>query len=365
MQIHIFIAHMGVGGSERVCVNLSNEFARLGHEVHVIVLNLDNDINTHLLNNNVKVHELGVSRLRYSPFAILKYIRKYRPGFLFVFGQEMAVIINKLKKLHLTNIPIVVRVLNNVNVSLSKEDEISPIVENYIRKTQSEFKDMAYVIAQCQSMGDMLLEGNLVEKSKLKIIYNPVSQILIDKVFEDRKNKEENKSKEILFVGRVDPQKNLYHLIDAFEIVKSNMPDVHMRIVGDGHLMESIKKYCQEKNVLDSVIFDGVRKDMDQVYLGADVVALSSSYEGMPNCLLEAIGCGIPIVSYDCPIGPREIVVDGINGYLVEFNNVDELAKKLIKSLKDEWDAIKIRETASKFEVSDIAKEYEGIFMNL
>ena len=74
MKIHIFIAHMGVGGAERVCVNLANELAERGHEVHILVLNLDNDINTHLLNKRVAVHSLGVSRLRYSVFAMLKYI---------------------------------------------------------------------------------------------------------------------------------------------------------------------------------------------------------------------------------------------------------------------------------------------------
>ena len=61
----MFLAHMGVGGSERVCVNLANEFAKK-HEVHIVVLNLENDVNSHLLDKRVKVHELGVSRLRYA-----------------------------------------------------------------------------------------------------------------------------------------------------------------------------------------------------------------------------------------------------------------------------------------------------------
>ena len=92
MTIHIFIALMGVGGSERVCVNLANEWAERGHEVHIVVLNLNNDVNTHLLNSSVKVHELGVSRLRYAALPMLRYIRKNKPGFVFVFGEEMAII---------------------------------------------------------------------------------------------------------------------------------------------------------------------------------------------------------------------------------------------------------------------------------
>ena len=90
MKIHIFIAHMGIGGAERVCVNLANEFAEMGNEVHIVVLNLDNDVNTHLLDSRVQVHPLGVSRLRYAAPAMLRYVKKYRPPFLFVFGNEMA-----------------------------------------------------------------------------------------------------------------------------------------------------------------------------------------------------------------------------------------------------------------------------------
>ena len=61
MTIHIFIAHMGIGGAERVCVNLANEFADMGNEVHIVVLNLENDVNTHLLDKRVQVHSLAES----------------------------------------------------------------------------------------------------------------------------------------------------------------------------------------------------------------------------------------------------------------------------------------------------------------
>ena len=62
MEIHIFIARMGIGGAERVCVNLANEFVEKGNKVHIVVLNLENDVNTHLLDKRVHVHSLNVSR---------------------------------------------------------------------------------------------------------------------------------------------------------------------------------------------------------------------------------------------------------------------------------------------------------------
>jgi len=364
MVIHIFIAHMGVGGSERVCVNLANEWAETGNEVHIAVLNLDNDVNTHLLNKNVQVHELGVSRLRYSALPMLKYLKRYKPSFIFVFGKEMAIIMNKLRKLKLTRVKVVVRILNNVNISLAKEDNVSPVVEKYLQAAQSQMAAMDATVAQCKAMGKMVVEAGIVDEKKMSVIYNPVSKALIEKVEAVRKEDMTAKGR-ITFIGRIDPQKQPEQLIEAFKLVKNKMPEATLRIVGDGNLMEQTKRQVQELGLANDVIFDGIRKDMEQVYAVTDAVILSSQYEGMPNALIEAIGCGIPVVSYDCPIGPAEIVEDGVNGFLVKQDDIQELADKTCLALKQSWDRDIIKATCKKFDVTEIAKSYIEIFKKL
>lgn len=365
MKIHIFIARMGIGGAERVCVNLANEFARKGHEVHIVVLNLENDVNTHLLDKSVQVHSLEVSRLRYSFLAMLRYVKKFKPPFLFVFGNEMAVILNKLKKLHLIRTPVIVRVLNNVNISLSKEDNVSPIVENYLKKAQKQLADMDHVIAQCDAMKEMLLEKKLLREDQLTRVYNPVSSDLIRKTLEIKvpyDKRDEERTRQIVFIGRLDPQKNLHHLIEAFAMVNRKMSNTTLRLIGNGNLTEAIRKLVEEKGLNECVSFDGVCKNMESVYSQADMIVLSSEYEGMPNCLIEGIGCGIPVVSYDCPIGPREIVVDDVNGYLVKYNDITQLAEKMLMALNRKWNESEIQKTAEKFNVTYIAEEYERLF---
>ena len=357
MVIHTFIAHMGIGGAERVCVSLSNEWADRGHEVHIVVLNLDNDIYTKDLRKSVQVHELGVSRLRYAPIAMFKYVRKYKPGFMFIFGNEMAIIMSKLRKLHLLNTPLIVRVLNNVNITLAKEDNVSPVVEAYLKRAQSELAGMEHIIAQCEAMGEQLVNKGLVERDKLTVVYNPVSEDLINKV-----NRAPYVGKEITFIGRIDPQKNPVHLIKAFAKVKDSMPGVRLRMVGSGNLDGQIKELVDSFGLTDAVSFDGIRSDMENVYATSDVVVLSSDYEGMPNCLIEAIGCGIPVVSYDCPLGPSEIIVDDVNGYLIPPGDIDALADGIVRALNKEWNIKEIVRTCDKFRVSKACDMYEEIF---
>lgn len=363
MVIHTFIAHMGIGGAERVCVNLANEWAKRGHEVHIVVLNLDNDINTPNLVPEIQVHELGVSRLRYAAIPMLKYIKKNKPKFMFIFGNEMAVILSKLRKFHLVKLPLVVRVLNNVNISLSKEDNVSPVVEKYLQKAQAELSGMEHVIAQCQGMGDQLLKKGLVSEEQMTVIYNPVSEALIAKTA--KVDKKENEGSEIAFIGRIDPQKNPVHLIKAFKQVSEKCPDAVLRMVGSGNLDGQIKDLVNELGLTEKVIFDGIRKDMENVYAGAKLVALSSDYEGMPNCLIEAIGCGVPIVSYDCPLGPSEIIVDDVNGYLVPLHDIDSLAEHMVRAIEREWDREAIAATCDKFRVAKVAGIYEEIFTRI
>lgn len=365
MTIHVFIAHMGLGGAERVCVNLADEWYDKGCEVHIVTLNLEGDINTVNLKEGIQVHELGVKRLRYAMIPMYRYIRRYRPDFMLIFGNEMAIILQKLRMLRLIDTKLIVRVLNNVNISLSKEDGISPVVENYLRSAQKTLLKMDHIVAQCMAMGKQLTDRGLVYEDRLSVIYNPVSKELTDRVTGLRRDRQTADGiKEIVFIGRIDPQKNPLELLRAYAAVKENRPKTRLRFVGDGILSQAVRDEAVRLGLETGkdVILDGVRTDMDNVYARADVIVLSSDYEGMPNCLIEAIGCGVPVVSYDCPMGPSEIVVDGVNGYLIPMGNTGALTEGMIEALDREWDSRAVTATCEKFKSDHIADKYMEIF---
>ena len=370
MKITMFVAHMNVGGAQRVCISLANEFIRLGHDVTIISLNLekDNDVNTQLLDKNCHLVSLGADRMRYAILPMAKYVRKNKPAFILVFGDEMSIILEKLRKMHIIHLKLVQRVLNNLNISLQKEDHVPKIVENYLKKSQVNLKKMDHLISQCRGMEQMLLDGKFAEKENITTIYNPVSRDVITKTEAIRipfAKRDQQRTKEIVFVGRIDPQKNLEHLIRAFEILHRQRPNTRLKLVGNGNSRESVKNLIEELKLSESVYLEGITSQIENIYAKADVVALSSEYEGMPNCLIEAIGCGIPVVSYDCKLGPSEIIEEGVNGYLIPYRDINALAEGLKKAVDREWDEKIIQESCRKFDVKNIAKQYIEVFEQL
>ena len=360
MRLYIFITDLGAGGAERVCVNLANELTNLSHEVHIVTLNLEQDVYSHILDKRIKVHSLGTSRIRYGILPMVRLLRKEKAEMVLVFGNDMGNVLTKIREFGFLKCKIVVRVLNNIEITVSEEEKISPLVQKVLKNSQKEMKKMDFVIAQCQAMEKMLKE-RVGLSDKCRYIYNPVSKYLVDNT--TPVVREDGEMRKIGFIGRLDPQKNIEHLIRAFAILCKEKDNVSLHLYGRGLHEQKGKALVAELGIADKVFFEGVRNDMEKVYGDLDMVALSSVYEGMPNALIEAVSIGIPVVSYDCPIGPAEIIVEDVNGYLIPMDDIEALAAGMQRCLDKKWDVKEIKESAQKFRVETIAKEYEKVLL--
>lgn len=141
-------------------------------------------------------------------------------------------------------------------------------------------------------------------------------------------------AKVVIAVGRHGEQKNFENLLEAWKIVHAHHPDWQLKICGQGlHLLDPT---IEALGLQDSVVHFET-KNMEKEYMSASICALSSRHEGMPMFLLEAQACGLPIVAYACECGPRDIIVDGQTGILVEEKqNAQRLAEGIIKLIEDE-----------------------------
>lgn len=139
------------------------------------------------------------------------------------------------------------------------------------------------------------------------------------------------RSKTLLAVGRHSTQKGFDMLIRAW--AKVDAKDWTLKIVGSGHLYDENLKLVEELGVVQNIIFQDATPDIVSEYRNASCFVLSSRYEGLVMVLIEARMMGLTCVSFDCPTGPREIIRDTVDGFLVPPEDVDALAAKLSEVL--------------------------------
>ena len=136
------------------------------------------------------------------------------------------------------------------------------------------------------------------------------------------------------FVGRLWPQKRVQDLIWACDIVRNIKPQIRVLIVGDGPLADYLRAYAQDVGMGERTLFLGQREDVHELLHAMDVLVLPSEYEGMPNCVLEAMAAGLPVVATAIP-GTSELVRHGETGFLVPVGDRAALAKRINQLLDD------------------------------
>ena len=145
------------------------------------------------------------------------------------------------------------------------------------------------------------------------------------------------KGKNIVAVGRVQPQKNYHLLIRAFATISDKFADTDFDIYGEGYLKEELKKLCNELGISNRVHFQGMVSNVPEVLSNSKLFVMSSDYEGMPNALMEAMAVGVPIISTDCPCGgPKELTESGKYGVLVPCRDEKKLASALSEMLSSD-----------------------------
>ena len=168
---------------------------------------------------------------------------------------------------------------------------------------------------------------NWANNADVIVIPNPVSDECFKPLWSDSKN--------IIAVGRLVWQKNFSSLINAFGLVVNEHPDWNLYIYGDGELKTRLQEHIDEHGLSGNVFLQGQSSDITGVMNQSSIFVLSSLYEGMPMAMLEAMACGLPVVSYDCPYGPGDLIKDGENGYLVPLNDEVMMARKICELIEN------------------------------
>lgn len=176
-------------------------------------------------------------------------------------------------------------------------------------------------------------------------------------------------SKRIISVGRLEPEKNYASLIRAFAAVSERHPDWTLEIYGDGSQRAVLQQLTEASGLSDRVFLRKPVLSIGDKMAEASCFVLTSRFEGFGLVLIEAMSCGLPVVSYDCPCGPKDIITDGADGFLVPAGDEAMLAARICElienpALRAEMGAAALR-TSANYRIDRIVPLWMNLFARL
>lgn len=349
------------GGAEGVCVNVANGLAEQGWDINLVVLHLNNEAYKDRVSSKVKLDVLGVNHMRHSFFTLKKYINKNRPGKIIIFNYELTVPIILLRILFRFKYKIIARNINTISAARMQAKK-ERLWQRYISSNLVSFfySNVDHVINQCNAMEKDLLKIYPKLTGKTSVIYNPIAQH-IEEYSSSNNLRYVEKEDYFLCVGRLEEQKAFHYAIEAFSIILKTYPNYRLKIVGQGSLEISLKQLSINLGIDDRVDFEGFQKNTIPYYLHARATLLTSLFEGFPNVLIESIALGTPVIAFDCPSGPSEIIKQGVNGYLVEKNNQEDFVAKVHQVLTDGFENSELLKTVNFTQSCQVVKQWEEL----
>ena len=315
----------GTDGGLKVSTDLANELSKV-YEVHLISVISTEEIffplNNAVRYKNLSSQKISMSKNFVKAVKLLRtYIKKNNIEVLFGIGMTM-------------NIVGITSTIGLKTKFISCDHTNSIVdIDTTMKKLQryvgAKFADMIITLTTAD-------RNNYIKKYKIKpkrvdYIYNWINSI-------DEEKKYNLDSKKLITVGRFHKQKGYDYLSKVAIKVLSRYPDWQWDIYGSGNdqIKQDLITELDEGDVLSRVHFKGNVKGTDNIYPGHAMYVMTSRYEGLPLVLLEAKKYGLPIVSFNCPTGPSEIILDGENGYLIENFDVKQMSQKIIELIEND-----------------------------
>ena len=199
-------------------------------------------------------------------------------------------------------------------------------------------------------------------QGRIAVIPNPVPEIAPPTT---EAQKPAGARRSILAMGRLERQKGFDLLIRAFQAAAPARPEWDLTILGEGSERDALADEVSRSGFSTRIALPGLDPDAAGAFRRADLFVLSSRYEGFPNALCEAMACGLPVISFDCPSGPADIVSDGVDGRLVPAEDVDALAAAITEltgnaKLRSAL-GTRARAVAARYSVERIAERWERV----
>ena len=339
MKILVLHGHLSMGGEERVLLNVLRNLVELNYDVDLLITwnHKENNLFENEIPKKVNYEFLfdsynGKNKLIKEIYRIkakTTYLKKIEKK---IKNEKYDIVIDYSSNLlKYDNFDIKIPVFAWIHFSLTFGEKLT--LEK-IKKYKKQYKKYSKIFAITRVMKEEFINKVGIEKKKVELVYNPIDLKLIEKKAENVEKKYENYLKQDYFlqVSRLTQQKQPEHLVDIYYKLKQAGIKEKLYFIGDGEKKEIIKQKIKEYNVGDDIILLGQIENPYPFFKNAKLFVHTAKYEGLPTVLLESLALGTPVVSYDCPTGPRDIL--GKNneyGELISLNDKDMFVEKVLE----------------------------------
>ena len=331
-RVALFITDMTGGGAERTLLNLAGELAARGYAVDVVLVQARGDW-LPKVPPTVRLVVLGAKHTMVSLPALTRYLRREKPAALLSFLNQPNVVAAWAKRLARTDTKIVISVHNTLSVESRNGANTRLKMMPFFVKRFYAWADE--IVAVSRGVADDLAQMTRIPRERIQVIYNPhISPDVLERARDALAHPwfVPGAPPVVLAVGRLHPQKDFPTLLRAFAQVRRGQ-NVRLLILGEGEDRGRLEALAAELGVAEDVCLPGFVSSPFAYMSRAALYVLSSRWEGLPSVLVEALACGCPVVSTDCPSGPRELLADGRNGRLVPVGDVEALAAAIRDTL--------------------------------
>ena len=334
-RLAVFLPSLVGGGAERITVNLVREAARRGVVVDLV---LSRAVGPYVsdVRDSVNVVDLRASRVLTSLPALVKYLRRERP-------EALLTAIS-----HANIVGIWARRLagGSTRVVVAEHDTLSQVTQQAARRRTrfvpyligKSYRSADAIVAVSSGVADDLAEATGIPRHSIDVIYNPVVTPEVAasaRASVDHPWLAPGQPPVVIGIGRLAPKKDFPTLLRAFAAARGE-ERARLLILGEGPERSELESLVRSLGLESDVALPGF-VDNPYAYLAhASLFVLSSRWEGLPTVLIEAMFCGTPVISTDCPSGPREILCDGRYGTLVPVGDVASLAEAIRAGIRGE-----------------------------
>jgi len=361
-SVDLYLPAFAGGGAERVFVRLANHYSATDLRTRLVV-NVNVGPLKDLVSDQVELIDLKATRTRDAIPKLARYMAREKPEAMIsalTFNNLSAIIARTLSR---SDTRLVVSERNHLSSDMARWSPVRRAVVKRLVRTG--YRRVDAITAVTAGVAEDLAEVVGIPAGSIHVIQNPtpaIEEIEAARLAPAPHPWLEDGRPVVVAIGRLETQKDYPLLLDALAEARRTIGDLHLIVLGEGSLLAELEAKASANGLSSVVSFQGFVMNRLDYLVRASLFVLSSVREGFPNALVEAVACGVPVVSTDSAGGgAREILADGMNEALVPVGDVEMLAAAMVAQLQSPPEAGRLAAIAGRYSLERTAERFRSL----